>query len=194
MPLPVIANVYRCAFEWVNDNQTSWRATNVIHVSKSGSTPAAVYTALDTNVTANMWRQTGTDSHIRYVVITPLDGSSVSLSTATGNTAKWSGALTPGDMISQGCEIVKFKTAKRGRNYRGRVYLPWIGESTVANNVITAGNVTLSQTAWGAFFTAMVAAGFQPVVASYALSTAEAITALEVETNIATQRKRNRRP
>jgi hypothetical protein len=194
MPLPVITDTYRVALEWVNDNNVSWRATNVMHFRKSGTNPAAVYTAIDASVAANMWRHTGTDSHVRYVVITPLDGSSVSLSTATGVPAKWSGALTPGDMISQGCEIVKFKTAKRGRSYRGRVYLPWLNESTVSNNVITAGNVALSQTAWGTFFTTLISGGLSPVVAAYSLQTAEDITTLEVESNIATQRRRNVRP
>ena len=89
--------------------------------------------------------------------------------------------------------IVKFVTGLRGRSYRGRVYLPFVDESTQAQGHIVAGKITDGQGAWEAFHTDMSTDGFELVVASYLHSTAEDVIAVLFERDTATQRRRNKR-
>lgn len=191
-PLPVIADTYRVALNWVTGVNTE-TATNVIHVRKSGTNAAAVVAELDSHVTAAMWSLSPSASAIHDVVCTKLDGSAVSFPFITGGPAKWSGNGGSGDYIPQMASIVKMLTAKRGRSYRGRVYLPWVPENNQTNGVLLGTNVTLVTNAWVTFLAAMASAGFPLVVASYKLATAEEVVAVECEARAATQRRRMKR-
>jgi hypothetical protein len=192
-PLPVIANTYRVAMEWGNSDYPNWIATNVIHLNKSSSNPAAVAAALEANVAAAMWQVQSTHSTIKNLVITPLDGSSVAFPIATTGGAKWSGNQSNNTPTAQNCNIVKLLTAKRGRSYRGRIFLPWADEQAVDGNLLHTGNASACTAAWVAFHTAMTAAGFNLVVASYKLATVDNVAALACENYTATQRRRNKR-
>lgn len=193
MPLPVIANTYRCAFEWQHDDFTGLAATNVMHFRKSSTTPAALATLLAASVTAAMWHEQDTHAHVRFVNITPLDGSSVTLPYATGGAAKWSGAQTTHDPVPQVSNIIKLDTAKRGRSYRGRVYLPWVVTPAINGGALSAGDAATVTTAWVAFLAALNASTCDMVVASYTLATAEPVIALACELDTATIRRRNSR-
>lgn len=189
MPLPVIADTYRVAFNWTNTQDTSL-ATNVMHFRKGGSNPAALQTSLDAHVTADMWKMVSPGASVDNLVITPLDGSSVSYPWSTGKPAKWTGNGAAGDWIPQVSSLIKLLTAKRGRSYRGRVFLPFTSEGTVAYGICNATYVGLCTTAWVNFRTAMIADGFQIVIASYVLATAENVIAIACESRTATQRRR----
>lgn len=191
-PLPTISNVYRCAFNWTNEDSPSV-ATNVMHFRKAGSNPAALWSSLDANVGNPLWEFQSTHSHIHEVVITPLDGGSVSFPVFTGDGADWTGAQSSEDMSPQVCNIVKFLTGKRGRSYRGRIFLPWVVESAATYGVLSSGGVSTCQSAWETFLAAMTGDGFDLVVASYLHSTAEDVVAVLAESTTATQRRRNRR-
>lgn len=192
-PLPTIPNTYRVALSWFHtDLKTA--AANVMHFRKSGSNPAALWTALDSHVTSTMWNLTDSHGSIAEVTITPLDGSSVSLPEPTGSPAKWSGGTTGShNPVPNVAAIVKFVTGKRGRSYRGRIYLPWIEEAYIDGLTLDNSQRTAVQTAWATFLTAMTGDGFDLVVASYKLSTAETVLASGVENDIATQRRRAKR-
>ncbi len=164
-----------------------------MHIRKSSSNPAAVYAALDANVTAALWTMQPNYAHITEVVITPLDGLGTSLPVVTGSPAKWSGSGGSGDMIPQVANIVKLVSARRGRSYRGRVYLPFALEGQVSNGNFGGSALTALNTAWVAFRTAMSSAGFPLVVASYVHATAEDVIAVLAEAPSATQRRRMRR-
>lgn len=189
-PLPVIADTYRVAFNWVNSDVSALVATNVMHFHKSGSSPAAVATILDTNATANMWSHAGTHSHVASLQITPLDGSSVTFPFVTGSPAKWSGTQTGNDPIPAECAIIKLLTNSRGRSFRGRVYLPWMDESARASGQISSAVKTSLNSAWIAWHTALTSAGLDFVVASYKLAQQNPVSALAAETYTATQRRR----
>lgn len=191
-PLPVISNVYRVAFEWTNSD-TGLTATNVMHFHAAGSNPLALITALDAHVTASMWLLQTTHSHIANLIVTPLDGGGVSVPFATGSPAKWTGEQTNEEFSPQVAGIIKLLTAKRGRSYRGRVYLPWVAETSQTNGQLSTGSTASLDTSWIAFHTAMTTAGFDWVVASYKLATAENVVAVGAELYTGTIRKRNAR-
>lgn len=192
MPLPLIADVYRCAFKW-QDPAFSSNAVNVMHFKKSGSNPAAIAAILNTNVSANMWYCQEASSFIGEVDITPLDGTSVTYPYIPPVAANWTGQRTTTDKMPNACNLIKLVTAKRGRSYRGRVYLPWIHAASPTNGVLDAGTVSNCTTAWVAFLAAMASSGAPLVIASYLHATAEPVVAVICERDIATQRRRNQR-
>jgi hypothetical protein len=165
----------------------------VIHFHKSGSTAAALGTALDANVTASMWGLTSDNCHISHYDITPLDGSSVTYPVDTGSPAKYSGAVSGTDVIPQACYLMKLLTLKRGRSYRGRIFLPFLAETKQSFGTLDTTAVSNTTAAWVAFHTAMTSAGFDFVVASYKLATADNVAAIACESQSATQRRRARR-
>lgn len=192
MSLPVIADVFRCSFKWTSVAYTR-DAVNVMHFHAPGKTAAQVFTALDSNVTAAMWGQTASSQAIDEVDVTPLDGVSPTVINATGSPAKWSGSGSGSDTISQVCVLVKLTTAVRGRQARGRVYLPWVGEATIANGVIAAGSVTSMQAAWTSFISAMSGSGVKLCIASYVHLVENEVILAKVEALAATQRRRQPR-
>lgn len=185
----MIASTYRVALEWV---QTDFggSATNVIHVHKSGSDAATIAAAIDGSVVTNMWAGLGTHAYVSQLNITPLDGTGVTFPYSTGHPAKWTGSITSNQVIPQACIVVKLLTAKRGRSYRGRLYLPWCEEQTNTNGIMDSSTKPTMNTAWVAFHTALTAAGVDWVVASYKLATQEPVIAVAVENSLGTQRRR----
>jgi hypothetical protein len=192
MPLPVIADTYRVALNWTNTQDTT-HATNVIHIKKSGSSPAAIITQLEAAATADLWKMVSPGASVDNIVVTPLDGSSISVFHSTGKPAKWTGNGAAGDWIPQVSSLIKLTTSKRGRSYRGRIFLPFTSEGTVAYGIFNSTYVGVCTTAWTTWLTAMTAAGFTPCVASYLHSTEETIVAIACEGTSATQRRRQHR-
>lgn len=192
MPLPVISNVYRAAFTWTNTD-TGFSAVNVMHFKKSGSNPAALATSLAGAVHQDMWAFQGSHSHIREVDITPLDGAGVTYPYITGSGTVWSGSDGSNDHNPQVANIIKIVTAKRGRSYRGRVFLPWVCENLQANGVLDSGTLATVQAKWVAFATTMTGDGWDQVVASYLHATSEEVIGYLAERQTATQRRRQKR-
>lgn len=191
-PLPVIANTYRVAFNWTN-TANGLVATNVMHFSKSSGNPADLALKLNTHATNTMWESETTSASVTQIVITPLDGSSVSFPYTPATPANWTGHGGSGDFIPQDSAILKLLTAKRGRSYRGRVYLPWLAEGQASNGQILGSLKTTLNTAWVAFVANMLGDNWQLCVASYTNATSEPVLAIAAETYTATQRRRNKR-
>lgn len=187
-PLPAISDAYRVAIRWGHTNGQF--AINVMHIRKVGSTSAAVAASLDANVTAGMWGQIVNAASANLLTVTKLDGSSATYQLAVSG-AKWTGTAGVVDFVPQACEIVSLRTGLRGRSYRGRLFLPFIGESAMSNGSIVGFAAT--QTAWNTWLAAMIAAASFPAVGSYKVPTLTDITSVIVESLAATQRKRQSR-
>lgn len=193
MPLPVIDGVFRTTLNW-HCGRVPSNAANVMHFKSSSLDQDSIMAALDSHVVGDMWGQTCTDASVISVDCTPLDGSGVSAVFFTGSPTKWSGNRTTGDdIIPQQASVVKFGTAKRGRSYRGRVYLPWVAEGIQANGLLVGPWVPLAQTAWDTFLSSMAASDAHLVVASYKLATADEVIQVHYEQDTATQRRRWKR-
>jgi len=191
-PLPTIANVYRVALNWTESNSGS-TATNVMHFRKSGTNPGEVAGIIDDAVTTNMWEQANVHAHVAQLVVTPLDGGTVSLEVNTGSPSKWSGPAGDAGVVPQVAALVKFVTLHRGRSYRGRVYLPFVSENQLDNGKIVSAGMAEWQDAWQDFSEAISGEGLDLVVASYLLETAADVVGILCERDTATQRRRWKR-
>lgn len=188
MPLPVISTVYRVALIW--GHTSGQNAVNVIHVRRISSTPAAVAVIVDANVTANMWAQVVNGASVNRLDVTPLDGGGATSSMAVSG-AKWTGSAGAVDFVPQAAEVISFKTAVRGRSYRGRIYIPFIGESAISNGAMVGTGA--AQTAWTNFVAALGTATTPLVVASYQRALYTDVTTATVKPLAGTERRRQSR-
>jgi hypothetical protein len=189
-PLPVIADVFRVSFEWFNAGQNG--AANVMHFSAPGKTPDDIDTLLNSTVAPNMWAAVSADARVSQVRITPLDGTSPTRTYITPVSTEWEGHAT-GAIIPAVAGIVKLTTDLRGRSFRGRLFLPWLGEGAVNAGFIDDTPLGLMVAAWGSFANAMETGGVALGVASYKLASWHQATLVGVERACATQRRRQTR-
>lgn len=189
-PLPVITNCYRVSLDW-KSSVSSQIAENVIHVVAAGSDAPSVATAVDAAFAANQFTCAASTASISTLHVTPLDGSSSTVVHNVTN-AHAAGEVT-GDWVPNVAAVVSLQTAKRGRSYRGRVYIPFVGEGAVTDGALTSANPPALVTAWDAFRAALVADTMHLVVASYKHSTAENVTSEYVLAACGTQRRRQER-
>ena len=171
-PLPVIAKTFRCALDWRN-NANGQIAENVMHIQAGGGGPTSsdIFEALQDAVTTNMWLAVSGNAVIQTVSITPLDGTSATQSFVTGSGAQWAGSAS-GDTVPAAALVIKGQTIHRGRDNRGRLYLPFITEAEMADGQVSPSAVTTMQAAWTAFLAAMNADAdaegpYSPGVAAY---------------------------
>lgn len=189
--LPVIANVFRAAFNWIDGSGQN--AVNVMHFkADSASVPNDLFTVLDAHLTNGCWNLTSSICVVDTVDITPLDGSSASQLFSTDRDTHWQGGVG-GQYIPAAAGVVKITTAKRGRSYRGRIFLPFVAEAAQQNGTTTGTLAADCTGAWSTFETNMLASDWATGVASYKLGTWEKSTAITCESVLGTQRRRQSR-
>lgn len=186
MTLPVIADVFRCAFGWTGPQGL---ATNVMHFRDVSGDPTVVYNNIAASVDGAMWDLTSNSAAVEEITITALDGSDVGHVFSTGGGADWSGS-GGSDYIPQACALVKLNTLAGGRRGSGRVYLPWVAEGNQSGGIVDPTRQALVQTAWENFLAGTSAAGSFLCVASYTGVSSSDVQTLKVENFIATQRRR----
>jgi hypothetical protein len=201
IPLPVITNTFRCALTWL-ETVSGQTAVNVIHIHNVGAvvTAADAFDALQDAVTAAMWDSQVTTAGVNTVDITPLDGVSAATSFPTGLTAQWSGG-TAGDFAPATSNLIKLQTGLRGRNRRGRVFLPFLAEAQTTKGSWNLADRSIVAAAWEAFRIALTtdAPVWQFMVASYdrrhagAGASAVPVSATVAEPALGTQRRRQGR-
>lgn len=202
IPLPVIADVYRCSFNWTWTGG-GMNAVNVMHIKAltTGTDVTAAWGAINTAWTLNQLQASITGAIITTVDIIPLDGHSGTSTFSTGSGSKWAGAQT-GDPLIAPAVIIKIATGVRGRSNRGRVFLPFIGEAaTGAGSLTSTTIISAMQTAWSAFNEGLAGytEPFSLGVAAYDRKNSGAsahfteATAVTLETVLGTQRRRQSR-
>jgi len=189
VPLPVIDEVARVAFNWSAGSQ---HAVNVMHFSTGGATASAVADALEANVTSDMWAIIYSGATIASLDVTILDSEAATHHHDTSGPPQWGGGVG-GQHVPQVAAIIKLTTPVRGRSSRGRVFLPFIAEASIENGLITSVDAGTMQDGWTAFRNAMDADGFGLVVASYKLEVATDVSACTLELQTGTQRRRQTR-
>jgi len=163
---------------------------NVMHFHAPSSSPAAIESALNAHVSANMWAHTHVNEGINEVIITPLDGGGISTTILTGFTSAWRGTQSTSGFLPQVCALIKHTTSLRGRSYRGRTFLPYPVEGVVDSGVLDPTTEAAMTTAWRSFLSGMIGAGVEPHVASYKHSSSTLIIDSVAEPYTATQRRR----
>ena len=193
--LPIIVDTHRVALRWTTP--TAQSAVNVIHIHAPGSGGGTdpIFEVLEDAVHVDQWVTAAVSASITTISITPLDGISATHDYTPSVPASWTGGQA-GEYSPATSVLVKLTTADRGRSNRGRVYLPFTAEQVMSDGVLTAGPQAAAQTAWDAFSAALTADPTTPssfVVASYKLARDLAVTTINVEGILATQRRRQGR-
>lgn len=186
-PLPVIADTFRVVFNWSNTVMPGVTAHNVMHFSDVSADEDTVASNIYAHLQTGQWDSVTTTASIDSVTVTKLDGVSASVVHAFADAPKANGQGF-GDIIPQASVVVSAYTSKRGRSYRGRIYLPWVPEGEQAAGVFA--DTTAQQTAWSFFLNQMGLTTTIPVVASYKLATADTIQRYVVRGKVRTQRRR----
>lgn len=189
-PLPVITNVFRTTLNWQVSGGPA--AHTVMHFFQATGGAVAVKNSLEANVTAGMWSPLLSTCTCTSLNILPLDGSSATIVYSTSGGSKWSGS-NAGDIAIAPSVLIKWNSATRGPRARGRSYLPYPTENSVANGTLSGTLVTSMQTAWNTFLTAMTSGNTLPVVASYVHAQSYPVIAFTVESLLGTQRRRQQR-
>jgi hypothetical protein len=188
--LPVISNVFRCAFEF------SGGIVNPVTVLHFKCTDSSDVTAIAARLGAarvasghNPWLAMHEDYLTNSVLITPLDGSTAGTAQALGSDV---GGAQSGDQILNDACLVSFHTARRGSRGRGRAYIGPIVEGIQAGGLLTGTVEADTLTAWAAWHAALESGtpSITPVIASYVHADEHTITSLRVNTKVASQRRR----
>lgn len=175
-PLPVIPGTVRAAVIGSLPGGRKW--TNVIHARyQGGATQPTIteVTALDTQLYkfyvgaglsgGSAWlstchNQVTVDKCVYYV----LDGSAPVMQINHGGTG--SGGTTT--LPTETAFVLTLRTAKRGRRYRGRIYLPVPIPGTLAiGGYLAPGNVTSTLAQWDAVIALLGTANWKIGVATY---------------------------
>ena len=192
MPLPTIPNTIRVAFEWTPPAGLR-KCVNVMHFTILGQTIDDVWDNLETHVTATMWYGSRSTASITKLTLTHLGNNDLSVEHITSGGAKWAGATTTGDITPQVAQLVSLRTNRRGRSWRGRVYIPYTSESNIAGGVYDSSIRAAQQTGWNTFITNMSASSTPLVVASYKEEDVSEVVAAVVRGFPGTQRRRQQR-
>lgn len=120
---------------------------------------------------------------------------------ATGPSGTSSIGGTGGDTSDSGypgaCALIQKQTAAGGRAGRGRMYVPGIPEAAIGpDGVLDSGKAAQLLAGFGDYLLTLTTAGVVPVVlhgVGSPLSTPSVITNFNVSSQVATQRRRNRR-
>lgn len=200
MPLPVIANVIRCAVVGTLSSGRQW--VNVHHFEYPvGEAPAATITAVDAllvhlysvsyggSANAPLAYMTN-NSGITDINYLRLDGSSGGVTVPH----ILDGASGVDSLPANTSLVVTHQTGLRGRDKRGRTFLPPLteGANDATGGVLGAVVVGL-QAQFTAFLAAATAAVEFPVVASYVHRDKALIVDYVVRNKWATRRKRQGR-
>lgn len=193
--LPVIAHTFRCALNWTESGGQT--AANVIHIfDQSGTATAAnIATALDNAAAGGMWACVVPTASVTDIGITPLDGTTATQHFTPATPSHWVGQNGT-QFVPQVAVIVKLSTGLRGREHRGRVFLPFVAESSINDGFLDSTQATAMTSDWNDFQDDLNTSTPNAllVVASYKLATQDTvIEPLTVETVLATQRRRQGR-
>jgi hypothetical protein len=175
----------------------------VIHVLATDPPVTAdeVASAIDNNWTATMLVAVNAGQHISEISVTPLDGVSGTFIHLTGSGSRFAGGQA-GDFSPASAMLMKFVTGLRGRDNRGRIFLPFIGEPSMINGFVDETDRVAMQSAWRDFRTNLSVDATTPcemVVASYdrlhggASAHATQVATIIAESPLGTQRRRQDR-
>lgn len=190
MPLPIIADVFRCAINLSDPSGGS--ATNILHFGAGGGATASdiAHAIDDEAATTHPWQYVANTFADCIIEVTPLDGATAPFVLTSANIA----GTQSGTKLYEAAAVVKLTTALRGREHRGRSFIGPLTEGSVAAGALDPGTRSGLETAfqdWQAAVEANIGGNLK--VASYKLSTAENVVSATVGPFQRTQRRRLQR-
>lgn len=188
-PLPVIADVYRCAVTLLGSGGQT--ATNVFHVGSGATTAIDVANAIDGDPDGhNPWQFCSALFESARIDVIKLDGTSAEVSKIAEHIL----GTQAGQVLFESSALIKLMTDLRGKEHRGRMFIGPLTEESVSAGVLGGSVVTGIAAAMGAWKSNLEdEIGGNLKVASYKLGTASNVTSTLTENVQRTQRRRLRR-
>jgi len=186
-PLPTINNVFRVVLLW--NTNTGITPRNVFHVHANGADEGDVKDTIQSNAVDHMFSPMSGAYDCPQIGVTKLDGSSAQqIFNITSGT--FLGGHSGSDAIPQACALLSLHTAQRGPRGRGRMYIGPIVEAAQANGVLNTTDGADMDVAWSDFISAMDTDNMPMVVASYVHADFHLLTSINIDSLVATQRRR----
>lgn len=187
-PLPVIADVYRCTFNWSPFHSVSPR--NVLHVRTASPDSVAVGDVVVAALQVHMFEGMSGGHVLDSVTVLPLDG--VSSAIAVPGEGYTSGSASDQQTAPQVAGVVSHYTGHRGSAGRGRTYIGPMNEGAIVNGSMVAGNAAEISAAWDEYSSMLNDAEpiLEFVVASYVQAAAFPVARSVCHDILGTQRRR----
>lgn len=198
--LPVIPGAVKVTLVWSLVGQAS--ATTSFGITTSLTDMSAIFTAVDSHIAQGMWGALTGLASVTQVELFRYDGVTPTFIQAVSGAKYTGGAGAADDALIAPAVLVSLRTASRGPNARGRIFLPFVSEQTTGNGSIVPADVPALQAAWDAFRTGMSGGGTPMAVISLSTNTtvspprsptARSVVSLTVEGHLGTQRRRQTR-
>lgn len=198
MPFIAVPNAAQFEIRMLWDNQevenTLWfEAPSAFDSALLDNVAVAVATWFQGSILPNL------SSAVQFVEVYGTDMSSATGPTATAvpSSAAFGGVLSP-SLPNNVAMCVSFRTAGRGRNFRGRNYVPGMAEDGVTGNAFLASRVANIVGGYNGLLAVATGQGVEWVVASRYLNNAPRVTgittpvtaALVTDTYVDSQRRR----
>jgi hypothetical protein len=151
MPIPVIADVFRCTLDWTGTSPMT--PVNVFHIECPGGNESDVAAGIEASWVGSMFDQVSSAFAFSFVSIMPLDG--VSPATPFPVTSHTGGA--GGQPIPNQAQVLSIKTSQKGPRGRGRLYLGPITEDNVTGGYMVAATNNTIAAAWQTFANNLIA-------------------------------------
>jgi hypothetical protein len=185
MALPVIANVSRVTLEWSASGGI--HPANVWHFFAPTGDEQDLSNLIEANFNGDMIDCVSSNFAVEGVTVLRLDGTSASQSFVFATAVPGQGG---GDYAPALCGLVKLQTPQRGPRGRGRMYVGPCAESANNEGLLDAGSSSAMASGWATFLPAMASATAPLVIASYQHADNHQVTAVTVESILATQKRR----
>lgn len=188
-PYPVIADIYRVAFEL--GTSLGPVASNILNLKSTLGSASDLGDELEATIpSVNPWSYVSSGYDIPSLSITPLDG----VSSATAHTCAQIAGTQSGETVPESAACIGIQTGVRGSQARGRIYIGPLTESSINSGQIQSGTLAGLVTAMDAFVNALGSAD-PPIlvgVASYKHAIWRQLTSFRVDSFQCTQVRRLR--
>jgi hypothetical protein len=188
MALPVIPDVWRIACTWRTASQ---HAVNVIHVLDNTGTrdDAAVISYFDAAWQSGQFETVSSGAQLQQYDIIPLDGVSATTTFPVSGPTGGGGS----EWIPASAFLVSLQTGLRGRDHRGRIFVPFTAETKQNDGVISVTSGTTLQGHWDSWRDTLEGSDLPLVVASYKDASSTNVLSAVCRFKAATQRRRQQR-
>lgn len=186
-PLPIITDVFRVTLNW--SNLVGVAPRNVFNVLAPTYDELTLGGALVSHFTDAMFSCLNDSYILNDIDVIALDGASATQTTPDGNT---NGQTSSSQLLPATAAILSIRTAQRGPQGRGRMYIGPCCEANVASGVLDSTVRSTMEAAWTTFINAIETL-VSPItfgVASYKHAAFYDHVTHQVESVVGTQRRR----
>ena len=184
-PLPTIANTHRVTFNWTDSGEVVGH--NIIGITTGSPMSSAVIAGLVANaLDSNMFAPVVSTTELLTIDVFNMGIPEATVQVPVVGVQGQSG----GQAVPNVAVVVTPRSVARGRSFRGRTYLPMIGESSIDSGIVIGPVVISTLAAWFDFNIALLASSITQSIISIELAVATLVAGYTVDTRQDTQRRR----